>query len=93
MKYPYGIALFYDNIYLTDYKEHCVTCFRKKGDKINFIFKFGSRGRKNDQFIYPGQLAVSPEGELYIPDLTNKRIQILDETLKYKRTKKYHPPT
>ena len=89
MKCPYGIAIHRDNIYLTDYKEHCVTHFRKKDEKINFILKFGSRGKKNDQFIYPGQLAVSPEGELYIPDLTNKRIQILGESLNYLRTLKH----
>ena len=89
MKSPYGIAIHRDNIYLTDYKEHCVTHFRKKDEKINFILKFGSRGRNNDQFIYPGQLAVSPEGELYIPDLTNKRIQIFDESLNYLRTLKH----
>ena len=89
MKCPYGIAIHRDNIYLTDYKEHCVTHFRKKDEKINFIFKFGSRGRNNDQFIYPGQLAVSPEGELYIPDLVNKRIQILGESLNYLRTLKH----
>ena len=77
MKSPYGIAIHRDNIYLTDYKEHCVTRFKKKDEKIN------------DQFIYPGQLAVSPEGELYIPDLTNKRIQILGESLNYLRTLKH----
>ena len=89
MKSPHGIAIHKTNLYLTDYKEHCVTHYTQEGDQINFAHKFGSRGRNNDQFIYPGQLAVSPEGELYIPDLTNRRIQILDETLKYKRTIKH----
>ena len=66
-----------------------MTHFRKKDERINFILKFGSRGRNNDQFRYPGQLAVSPEGELYIPDLTNKRIQILGKSLNYLRTLKH----
>ena len=93
MKSPHGIAIHKTNLYLTDYKEHCVTHYTQEGDQINFAHKFGSRGRNNDQFSYPGQLAVSPEGELYIPDRTNKRIQILDETLKYKRTIKHESIT
>ena len=93
MTSPYGITIHRNNIYLTDCREHCVTRYIKEGDRINLAHKFGSRGKRNDQFIYPGQPAVSPEGELYIPDLTNKRIQILGETLNYLRTIKHESIT
>ena len=90
MRSPYGIAIHGDNMYLTDYKDHFVAHFRIKCGRIVFKFKYGSRGSSNDQFRYPGQLDISPEGDLYIPDLNNRRIQVLGEALNYKATLKHN---
>ena len=52
---------------------HRVTVFDKDGA---FVCSFGSNGSANGQFSNPRGIAVSPSGNIYVADYSNKRVQI-----------------
>ena len=79
---PHGIAIHRDSLYVTDVSVHAVLLFRIKSD-IRFVTKVGTRGDGNVEFNNPFSLAVSAEGDVYIADCNNNRIQILDSCLRY----------
>ena len=60
-------------IIVADSRNQCVSIFNKHG---NCIHCFGSRRSVNDQFNFPYGIALSPNGNIYISDYDNKRIQI-----------------
>jgi DNA-binding beta-propeller fold protein YncE len=43
-----------------------------------FISKFGSKGKQDGQFNRPEDLAIDPEGKVFVADTGNSRIQIFD---------------
>ena len=50
-----------------------MTIFDKDG---NYVSCFGSKGSAAGQFKYPYGIAVSANGNIYVSDKDNKRIQI-----------------
>ncbi|MGB9168064.1 MAG: 6-bladed beta-propeller, partial [Nitrososphaeraceae archaeon] len=53
-----------------------VKLFDNKGQ---FITKFGTKGREDGQFNRPEDLAVDPQGRIFITDTGNSRIQVFDK--------------
>ena len=86
MKWPCGIAIHGDNVFVTDKEEHSVFHF-KMGADFHLVSRLGSRGSDIGQFDVPGPLAVSTNGEVFVTDCYNDRIQILmfDSKLHYQR--------
>ena len=71
---PSGIATdFCGFILVVEYGNSCVSIFDKDG---NFMHSFGTYGTGYGQFSCPHQIAISPTGDIYICDTSNKRIQI-----------------
>ena len=71
---PSGIAIdMHGFILVTEYGNHRVLIFDKDGI---FIHSFGSCGSCHGQFSSPYGIAISPTGDIYISDGSNKRIQI-----------------
>ena len=85
MKRPNGIAIHTNNMYVTDVGVHAVFQFKIESD-IRLVAKLGTRGTGNGEFNYPSNLAVSTNGDVYVADCFNNRIQILDSSLHYLRT-------
>ena len=52
---------------------HCISIFDKIG---NCICSFGSKGTNDDQFKFPRGIAIGPNGNIYISDAGNNRVQI-----------------
>ena len=76
----WGIAIWRDNVYVTDWRVHAV--FRLKTEsEFRIVAEFGSRGSGMGQFNDPRQLSISANGDVYIADRGNDRIQILDSSL------------
>ena len=50
-----------------------VQIFDKQG---KFISKFGSKGTGDGQFIRPEDIAIDPQGRIFVCDTGNSRIQI-----------------
>ncbi len=40
-----------------------------------FVSKWGTEGTGDGQFVYPGGVAVAPDGSVYVSDENNHRIQ------------------
>ena len=84
MKFPRGIAIHTDNMYITDTGVNAVFQFKIESD-IRLVAKFGTKGTGNGEFHYPTNLAVSTNGDVYVADENNNRVQILDSSLHYIR--------
>ena len=79
---PWGILTDRESIFVTDIWHD--TIFRFELSNLNIIKRVGKRGSGNEDFNYPRQLAISPNQQLYVPDESNNRIQILSTDLAFK---------
>jgi len=60
-------------VLVSENDNHHVTVFDKDGV---FVCCFGSYGSANGQFYSPRGIAISPSGNIYVVDCSNKRVQI-----------------
>ena len=84
MRKPHGIAIHRDNLYVTDTRVHAVFQFKIEVD-IRLVAKLGSEGPGIGQFNSPRGLTVSTNGDVFVTDSNNNRIQILDDSLHFQR--------
>ena len=80
LKALWGIAIHSNNIYMTNWKEHAVFHFKKETE-FRLVGRLGGIGPDIGQFNEPRQLSISTNGEVYIADRENNRIQVLDSSL------------
>lgn len=80
---PTGIAIDRNRgkIYLADTShtksaEHTVKIFNMSGDLVGNIG--GDKGEKPGQFLFPTYLALDSQGNLYVTDTLNSRVQVFD---------------
>lgn len=62
-------------LYVADSKAHQIVVF--DATSADILERIGSRGAGPDQFHFPTSLAFGPEGNLFIVDQLNSRIQVL----------------
>jgi sugar lactone lactonase YvrE len=73
---PVGIAADADRLYVSDAANHAVVVLeRASGTEL---MRFGEKGSGEGDFFYPTSLALGPEGDLYVSDSFNFRIQRLE---------------
>ena len=77
MKAFWGIAIHGNKLYVTDDCIHSVFHLKIYAD-FSLVARQGSSGSGLGQFYRPRQLSISPNGDVYIADQSNHRIQILD---------------
>ena len=80
MESLWGIGINVNNLYVTDTRVHAVFHFKIEAD-FRLVARLGSRGSGIGQFDQPRQLSISTNGDVYITDRNNDRIQILDSSL------------
>ena len=85
MRWPHGIAIHRDNLYVTDTIANAVFQFKFEAD-MRLVAKLGSWGSGVGQFDYPYGLSVSPNGDVFVADYNNRRIQVLDDSLHFQRS-------
>jgi uncharacterized protein (TIGR03663 family) len=77
-------GLFYDRnrkeLYVADTGNRRIVVFDKNGVPLR---QFGTSGSAPGQFDEPTSVAVSDDGKVYVTDLHNKRVQVLDSYGKY----------
>jgi DNA-binding beta-propeller fold protein YncE len=73
---PTGVAVDKSRIYVVDTLKHQVLVFSKKDRTL--LFRIGQNGTKNGEFNYPTNIFISMDGQMYITDSLNFRIQIFD---------------
>ena len=84
MRQLHGIAIHQDNLYVTDREVHAVFQFKIEVD-MRLVAKLGSQGSGMGQFEDPRGLTVSTNGDVFVADHNNNRIQILDDSLHFQR--------
>jgi len=86
-----------DNIYVSDgYVDSRIAKLNKNGD---WIKTWGSYGNQNGQFRNPHNMQIDRQGNIYVADRGNGRIQVFDTEGNFKRVmwlnarydKKHHP--
>jgi DNA-binding beta-propeller fold protein YncE len=70
---PGDVAVSGDRIYVTDLEHHEVHVLDKQSGSL--LFKFGKAGSKDGELFFPTNIALGPDGNLYITDTGNFRVQ------------------
>jgi DNA-binding beta-propeller fold protein YncE len=66
-----------DLVFVVDKLSTNIQVFDKNG---KFLFKFGSKGTENGQFKRPEDLAIDPQGRIFVCDTGNSRIQVFSQS-------------
>ena len=83
MEYTHGMEIHKNNVYIV-LGLSCLLHF-EIADSISLIDSKDDKGSGIGEFMGPRQLDISNEGDLFVADFGNDRIQILDGKLQYKR--------
>ena len=74
LSYPIGVTTnVLGYVLVTENGTHRVAIFDQDGACVR---QFGSNGSANGQFSNPRGIAISPNGNIYVADYSNKRVQI-----------------
>ncbi|XP_003387974.2 PREDICTED: E3 ubiquitin-protein ligase TRIM71-like [Amphimedon queenslandica] len=76
-KYPWGLLLVGDRLYVSDYKLHRVQYF--SATTSQYIGQFGSFGNGNGQLSSPFGMSTDGKGNILVADNSNKRVQVFKE--------------
>ena len=75
---PYLMAVDRESLWITDREAHNIHCYSLSNHQK--IVHFGTRGNQLGQFLHPRGIAIHPlNGNLYISDMKNNRIQVLKQ--------------
>ncbi|XP_065920422.1 tripartite motif-containing protein 2-like [Dysidea avara] len=64
-------------VFVTENGKHCVTIYDTEG---MFLRSFGSRGSDDGQFLHPRGITFSPNHDIYVSDLNNRRIHVFSSS-------------
>lgn len=70
---PGGVAVSGDRLYVTDLDKHEVEVLSRSSGEV--LFKFGKLGDKEGELHFPTNITVGPDGDIYVSDFMNFRIQ------------------
>jgi sugar lactone lactonase YvrE len=70
---PADVAIVGDRLYVADLRDHEIEVLDKHSGKV--LFKIGSMGSGQGQLIFPTNLALAPNGDLWVSDTGNFRVQ------------------
>ena len=80
MKYPCGVAICGDRVIISQ-GNHCILNYQLNG---KFISRIGRKGKGELEFDYPFGLTINESnGDIYICDFINNRIQILNQDFSF----------
>ena len=72
---PYGVTMNKEQVYVADAGKHKIFIFTLEGQLLRTV---GTRGRWNGQLHWPTAVAISPDGDMYVTDYNNHRVQVFD---------------
>lgn len=69
-----------DSVYVVDQKEHIILVF---DNDLNYLDTIGRYGQGEKEFNYPAGISFDKKGSIYICDVFNNRVQILDKNTNF----------
>ena len=81
---PQAIAVYRDNVYVANMGGPALFSFKME-PQTRLVAVIGGEGNKDGEFDWPSQIAVSTNGDLYITDSNNHRIQVFNTYLQFVR--------
>ena len=85
MRVPEGLAIHGDYLYVTDTELDAIFQFKME-PQFSLVTKQGSKGSQIGEFNFPRNLTVSTNGDVYVADWNNDRVQILNSSLQHLRS-------
>ena len=85
MMEPSGLAIHGDYLYVTDTELHAIFQFKME-PQFSLVTKRGNEGSQIGEFDSPRNLTVSTNGDVYVADYHNDRVQILNSSLQHLRS-------
>ena len=79
---PWGVAVNKKLVYVAERSNNRIAIFTLEGQLIRTI---GSQGSGPGQLNYPSAVAFSPDGDMYVADQNNHRIQVFNSDGVYQR--------
>ena len=70
---PVDVAIAGERLYVTDIKHHEVQVLDKRSGQL--LFKFGKAGTGIGELFQPTNLAIGPQGDIFVVDTGNYRVQ------------------
>lgn len=70
---PADVAIAGERLYVSDVEHHRIHVLSKNSGQL--LFSFGKAGSQDGELYHPTNLALSPDGYLYVADTSNFRIQ------------------
>jgi DNA-binding beta-propeller fold protein YncE len=70
---PVDALIVGDRLYVADIQNHAIQVLDKRSGKL--LFKFGKPGGKEGELHHPTNLAVGPDGDIYVVETSNFRVQ------------------
>lgn len=70
---PVDVAIAGDRLYVTDIKHHQVQVLDKRSGRT--LFTFGQPGSAAGELFHPTNLTVGPDGDIYVVETNNYRVQ------------------
>lgn len=70
---PVDTAIAGDRLYVVDIKHHQVQVLDKRTGKL--VFKFGGPGSNAGEMFHPTNIAIGPEGDIFVVETSNYRVQ------------------
>lgn len=74
---PRGLAIYKDHLYVSDRNNHRIQVFDLD---LNFFQSIGSHGQEAGKFNEPFDVKFDLDGNMYVAEFKNNRIQILDSS-------------
>ena len=78
---PWGISIYQSRVYVTDIEKHSIFVYKTNG---KFISSFGKEGSSLNCLREPRGIFASEDGDIYVADSENNRVQVFSESLKHK---------
>lgn len=78
---PWGIAIYQEKVYVTDIEKHKIFVYKTNG---KYVTSFGKEGVSINCLKEPRGIFVSEEGDVYVAECENNRVQVFSESLKHK---------
>ncbi len=70
---PADTAIAGDKLYVTDIAHHEIQVLNKRNGKL--LFKFGKVGAKAGELLHPTNIAIGPNGDIFVVETSNFRVQ------------------